>query len=80
MHILHKRENGHVLPPLYLVVALAALRAFTLDHKRKRMGMEALGQRDIVDMHMIETERPLARLAVKMHMTVFHVARPLAQA
>ena len=80
MHILHKRENGHVLPPLYLVVALAALRAFTLDHKREGMGMEALGQRDIVDMHMIETERPLARLAVEMHVVVALAAFAVASA
>lgn len=52
----------------------SAFCTFSFDDKRHGMGKEPIGQFDMRQMLVFQTERPLARLTIEMNMTVVVVA------
>ena len=53
---------------------LPAFRAFAFHHKRERVGREAFGQMQTVDVYVFKAERLLARFAIEVHVVVLHCA------
>ena len=65
---------------MLLLVLLSALWAFAFYYERQGVGGEAFGQRDAVDMYILEAEGAMARLAIEVHVVVVLVASPVAVA
>lgn len=65
---------------LLVMVLASAFGTFSLDYEREGVGVESVGQRDVVDVYVVETERALARLAVEMHVVVALAAFAVASA